>query len=187
MNQVNIYYNKFNILRKILQPFCLGLMIFWAMNHYFPVNWSHLFQLLPEWWQTLFSLDLEHIIILILFIIILTSPFTFQFFDLPKLFSKKPQIIITSQNISGRLEKESMAWDNIASFEFIRETFTITALKLNYRPSDKHQVPAKNIYLNLKDLSFNEKALHKLLTQLIHAQNDKQREEHIKYFLSIPK
>lgn len=110
-----------------------------------------------------------------------------KFFDLPKLFSKKPQIIITSQNISGRLEKESMAWDNIASFEFIREPFTITALKLNYRPSDKHQVPAKNMYLNLKDLSFNEKALHQLLTQLIHAQNDKQREEHIKYFLSIPK
>lgn len=187
MKQINIYYNKFRILRIILQPYLMLFVLDWAMNRYIRIDISDLFKGLPELWQMLTQWHLFFTILLILLILIITSPFYRELSHLPKLLNNKPQIIINSQNIYGNLEKESMSWDNIASFEFIRQQWRMTALKLNYRPSEKHQVPAKNLYLSLENLSFDEKKLSQLFTQLIAAKDEKQRQEHINYFLSIPK
>lgn len=118
--------------------------------------------------------------------------------------SKKPQITINAYNISSHREQISMAWDNIASFEF-RNYKGNVSLILVYRPtsSDERLQPEnpqsqsswqnlknyfkthlvqQNAYLSLDNLAIDEKKLSKLFTQLIATQDPAQREIWIHQF-----
>lgn len=112
--------------------------------------------------------------------VILSIPFD-TVFRLMELFNKNPQIIINKYNISSNIDKKSIDWDSIASFEFVHHRY-IVVLHLIHRPNGNYTQTVPTTILSFSELNFDEKQLSQLLTQLIQTVDENQREILINQF-----
>lgn len=152
-------------------------------------------------WLAMFNTKWGIVLILVLILVFyaplcLIAAFQATCRNVGYLFQNKPQISINAYNISSHREQISMAWDNIASFEFHNYKGNYSLI-LVYRPTSfdatwqpeksqsnwqnlknylKTHLTQQNAYLSLNDLAIDEKKLSKLFTQLIATQDPAQRE-----------
>ncbi|MDO4433602.1 MAG: hypothetical protein Q4B82_03370 [Alysiella sp.] len=213
MREIHIYHSKISLLIDILLPYAVLAGLYWWFDgspwqqqarEMLPIlkeiNWLAWLQKI---WDTEWGIFLIFVGMLVLNLLWgILSSFRQTYWNIIYLFQKKPQITINAYNISSHREQISMAWDNIASFEF-RNYKGNVSLILVYRPTSsderlqpenpqsnwqnlknylKTHLKQQNAYLSLNNLAVDEKKLGELFTQLIATQDPAQREIWIHQF-----
>lgn len=203
MKEIHIYHSKISILTNILLPYVgLAGLYWWFDGSEFQQHTLEILLTLQEIdWLAMFNTKWGIVLILVLILVFyaplcLIAAFQATCRNVGYLFQNKPQISINAYNISSHREQISMAWDNIASFEFHNYKGNYSLI-LVYRPASsderlqpespqsswqnlknylKTHLKQQNAYLSLNNLAVDEKKLSELFTQLIAAQDATQRE-----------
>lgn len=190
MKTLNIYYNKLSILIDIIFPYLILPVIYWfatrELHDKFGENWhtsiyDNLLNILNNYPQHNLVIFLLMLIFAFLMTQIILSIPLDTLFRVVKLLNKNPQIVINKYNISSNIDKKSIDWDSIASFEFVHHRYAVV-LHLIHRPNGNYTQTVPITILSFNELNFDEKQLSQLLTQLIQTVDENQREILINQF-----